>query len=83
MPKLRRLSVKEVIAILRKFGFEIYSQKGSHIRLARTNPQGGHERLLVAGHGNKPIPIGTLYNIYRRACRFIPEDDLFPYFYAD
>jgi predicted RNA binding protein YcfA (HicA-like mRNA interferase family) len=83
MPKLRRLSAKEVIKILQKFGFEIYSQKGSHLRLERITEDGERERILVAGHGNKPIAIGTLFNIYRTACIFISEDDLYPYFYAD
>jgi predicted RNA binding protein YcfA (HicA-like mRNA interferase family) len=32
MPKLKRLSGKEVITILRRFGFEETSQKGSHVK---------------------------------------------------
>jgi predicted RNA binding protein YcfA (HicA-like mRNA interferase family) len=32
LPKLKRLSGAEVLSILRKFGFEVYSQKGSHIK---------------------------------------------------
>ncbi len=45
--KLRRLNGKQVIKILQRFGFEIYSQKGSHIRLQRiVNEQ--EQRLLVA-----------------------------------
>ncbi|HHP7231190.1 MAG TPA: type II toxin-antitoxin system HicA family toxin [Xenococcaceae cyanobacterium] len=37
MPKLRRLSGVEVIAILKRFGFEIYSQRGSHVKLRRVS----------------------------------------------
>ncbi|MEW6353217.1 MAG: type II toxin-antitoxin system HicA family toxin [Pseudomonadota bacterium] len=33
IPKLRRSSGKEVIAIFRRLGFEVVSQKGSHINL--------------------------------------------------
>ena len=35
MPKLRLLSSADVIKALETFGFEIISQKGSHIKLAR------------------------------------------------
>jgi len=33
MPKLRRLSGDEVIRILERFGFAVYTQKGSHVKL--------------------------------------------------
>ena len=83
MPRLRRLSGPEVLRILRKFGFEVWSQKGSHVRLQRITPAGDQQRLLVAVHGHKAIPIGTLTSIYKAACEFIPEDDLRPHFFAD
>ncbi|MBM4137164.1 MAG: type II toxin-antitoxin system HicA family toxin [Nitrospira sp.] len=35
-PKLQRLSGKEVLSILSKFGFAVYSQRGSHVKLRRT-----------------------------------------------
>ncbi|MBN8636179.1 MAG: type II toxin-antitoxin system HicA family toxin [Anaerolineae bacterium] len=35
MPKLKCLSGKELIKILERFGFEVISQKGSHVRLQR------------------------------------------------
>jgi predicted RNA binding protein YcfA (HicA-like mRNA interferase family) len=82
MPKLRRLSGKEAIKILESFGFEIFSQKGSHIRLQRI-VQGEEQRLLVAVHGSKTLKLGTLKSIYRDACRFIPEDELRSHFYTD
>ncbi len=37
MPKIKSLSGKEVIEIFSGYGFEIYSQKGSHIKLRRTS----------------------------------------------
>jgi predicted RNA binding protein YcfA (HicA-like mRNA interferase family) len=33
MPKLKRLTAKEVLAILASFNFVVASQKGSHIKL--------------------------------------------------
>jgi predicted RNA binding protein YcfA (HicA-like mRNA interferase family) len=82
MPKLRRLSGKEVIKILQGFGFEIFSQKGSHIRLQRI-VNGEEQRLLVAVHGSKTLKPGTLKSVFRDACRFIPEEELRPHFYTD
>jgi len=38
MPKLKNLSGKEVIKILLSFGFEVASQKGSHVKLRRVLP---------------------------------------------
>jgi predicted RNA binding protein YcfA (HicA-like mRNA interferase family) len=83
MPRLRRLSGKEVIKIFQDFGFEVYSQRGSHIRLQRTTPDGQQQRLLIAVHGSKEIRLGTLKSIYNNACRFIPEEELRPYFYTE
>lgn len=40
MPKLRRLSASEAVAIFQQFGFAILSQRGSHIKLRRINQSG-------------------------------------------
>src|SRR3972149_11953149 len=45
--KLKRLSGREVISILQKFGFVVASQKGSHVKLARTPPTGDRQILTV------------------------------------
>jgi predicted RNA binding protein YcfA (HicA-like mRNA interferase family) len=82
MPKLRRLSGKQVIAILRRFGFEVIRIRGSHHQLQRVADD--QEQLItVPVHRNEPLPIGTLRSIYRQACLYIPETDLYPLFYAD
>ena len=36
MPKLKRMSGKEAVSILKKFGFREIRQKGSHIILKKT-----------------------------------------------
>jgi predicted RNA binding protein YcfA (HicA-like mRNA interferase family) len=82
MPKLRRLNAKEVISILETFDFEIYSQSGSHIKLRRF-VKGAKQVLVVAKHGAKSIPTGTLRSIYRRAVIYVGEDELYPYFYVE
>jgi predicted RNA binding protein YcfA (HicA-like mRNA interferase family) len=81
MPRLRRLSGKEVVAILNRFGFETVRVRGSHHQLK--SQEGPGPVITVPLHGNEPLQIGTLKSIYRQACTQIPEDDLRPYFYAD
>lgn len=79
MPKLKRLSADEVIAILESFGFEVKSQKGSHIKLRRVGEL-GNETLIIPNH--KQLDTGTCRGILRQASQYIPEEELFPYFYT-
>lgn len=78
MPKLKRMSSAEVIESLEQFGFQVYSQRGSHIKLRRVSNV-GKETLTVPNH--RQLDTGTCRTIYRQACRYIPETELFPYFY--
>lgn len=78
MPKLKRLSGAEVINILKQFGFEVYSQRGSHVKLRRIS-RSGKQTLTIPNH--RQLDTGTCRAIYRQACRYIPESDLFRYFY--
>lgn len=81
MPKLLRLSGSEVVRVLEQFGFEVSRVKGSHHRLTRVTSD-GKSHLTIPVHGKRPIPIGTLKQIYREACRYIDEDELRPHFYG-
>jgi len=78
MPKLKRLSGAEVIAILEQFGFQVYSQRGSHVKLRRVS-ETAKETLTIPNH--RQLDTGICRAIYRQACRYIPESDLFRYFY--
>ena len=49
--------------------------------MRRKADYGGNQTLMVAQH--RQIPVGTLYDIYRQACRYIPEDQLKRHFYTD
>ena len=80
MPKLRILSGKEVVKIFSNFGFEVVSQKGSHVKLRRILPEGIKQTLTVPLHDE--LDKGTLKAIIRQASRYIPEEDLKPYFYG-
>lgn len=44
---------------LRRHGFVLAGQKGSHQKWRHPNGR----QVIVADHGNKPIPIGTLKSI--------------------
>ena len=68
-------------AIFRKFGFEIISQRGSHMKLRRTGPGGERETLTVPNHPE--LDTGTCRAILRQASRFIPSSMLDPFFYSE
>jgi mRNA interferase HicA len=52
-------NAKEVVKVLRKNGFVLVSQSGSHQKWRHENGR----QVIVAMHGGKPIPIGTLKSI--------------------
>jgi len=79
-PKLKRLSGKEVLSILSKFGFSIQSQRGSHIKLRRILNSGEKQSLTIVMHDE--LDVETLRAIIRQASRFIPEDQLKKEFYS-
>jgi predicted RNA binding protein YcfA (HicA-like mRNA interferase family) len=78
MPKLKRLSGAEVIEILANFGFEVHSQRGSHVKLRRLGVR-GKQTLTVPNHSE--LDTGTCQAIFRQASKYIPELELYPYFY--
>ncbi|RIK78946.1 type II toxin-antitoxin system HicA family toxin [candidate division KSB1 bacterium] len=79
MPKLRRLSGPEVVKILGQFGFSVISQSGSHVKLRRFTASGEKQTLTIPNHPQ--LDTGTCRAIYRQAVRYIPENDLRPFFY--
>jgi predicted RNA binding protein YcfA (HicA-like mRNA interferase family) len=50
MPKLKRLSGGDVVAIFAGFGFKQLSQRGSHVKLRRVLPDGTRQTLVVPAH---------------------------------
>ena len=52
-------NAKEVVKILRRHGFLLVGQAGSHQKWRHANGR----QAIVALHGTKPIPIGTLKSI--------------------
>ena len=80
-PKLKRLSGKEVIGLLGRFGFDVESRKGSHVKLRRITSDGQRQTLTVPGH--EELDVGTLHAIIRQASRYISEAELRAIFYSD
>jgi len=64
MSKLTRMSGKEAVSILKKFGFREIRQKGSHIILKRTTSE-GEIGCVIPLHSE--LAIGTLRGILRQA----------------
>jgi predicted RNA binding protein YcfA (HicA-like mRNA interferase family) len=81
MPRLRVLSGRDVLQILSTFGFAVYSQRGSHVKLRKVVSPDTHQTLTIVFHDE--IDKGTLRAIYRQALRFIDEAELRQYFYTD
>ncbi|MBI2459088.1 MAG: type II toxin-antitoxin system HicA family toxin [Parcubacteria group bacterium] len=81
MPKLKVLSGGKVVKILLSFNFVMVAQKGSHIKLARILSAGDRQTLTIPNH--QELDRGTLMAIYRQAIRYIPENELKNYFYAE
>lgn len=78
MLKFKRLSGKEAIDIFKKFGFEVHSQRGSHIKLRRITLL-GKETLTIPNH--RELATGTCQAIFRQATRYILESELSSYFH--
>ncbi len=55
----RNISATELISSLKKFGYTISRQKGSHIRL--TTISNGEHHLTIPNHN--PMKLGTLSSI--------------------
>ena len=52
-------TAREIVRVLRNHGFVMIGQKGSHQKWRHRNGR----QVIVAMHGTKPIPIGTLKSI--------------------
>ena len=81
MTRLKRLTSRELLRILRDFGFEIVSIGGSHAKLVRTTASGERQVLTVPVHSQSQI--GAVRAIYRQASRFISDGEMQSEFFSD
>lgn len=51
-----RLNAKEVVVILKRHGFALVGQRGSHQKWRHADGR----QVIVPCHGSHPIPIGTV-----------------------
>jgi predicted RNA binding protein YcfA (HicA-like mRNA interferase family) len=70
-----------VIRALGTFGFAVVNTRGSHAKLRRLAADGSHQTLTLPLHDE--LAAGTLHAIYRQALRYVPADELRPYFFTD
>lgn len=69
MPQLPTLRAEQLISALRKAGFQVVRQKGSHVRLKHA----GGRVVTVSAHSGQDIGRGLLRKILRDA-GISPED---------
>ncbi len=59
--RIRRMTAREVESILRRYDFQLISQKGSHRKWR--HPLLGLQ-MIVPEHRGRTLPIGTLHSIF-------------------
>jgi predicted RNA binding protein YcfA (HicA-like mRNA interferase family) len=79
VPNLRRLSGREVVQVFLSLGFEVHSQRGSHIKLRRVGADGEKQTLTIPDHAE--LDTGTLRAIIRQATRYLPAEALREHLY--
>jgi predicted RNA binding protein YcfA (HicA-like mRNA interferase family) len=81
MPRPKVLAGADVVRILVSFGFEVVSQRGSHMKLRRILSDGTRQTLTVPNH--RELDRGTLLGIYRQALRYVRAEELAPHFFSN
>lgn len=64
MPKLPRISSREVIRVLEKLGFEVVRQTGSHVVMQKVTTE-GNIGCVVPLH--RELKVGTLSGVLKQA----------------
>jgi predicted RNA binding protein YcfA (HicA-like mRNA interferase family) len=67
MPRLPRISGKDAIRALRRAGFAVFDQTGSHVYLHRFDGARFGPRVTIPVHGNKTLAPKTLKHIVESA----------------
>lgn len=68
--RMRRMTAREVEGLLRRYGFRLVSQKGSHRKWR--HPETGLQ-VIVPEHRGRTLPTGTLRAILKGA--ELPESE--------
>jgi predicted RNA binding protein YcfA (HicA-like mRNA interferase family) len=70
LPRLPQVNARETIAALLKAGFEVDRQAGGHVYLV--DPE-RRRSTVVAEHGGRDVPVGTLHGILKQAGLTVEE----------
>ena len=73
MPRLPRVSGKQVIKALRKRGYEAFNVRGRHHYLHRWEGDRWSPIVTVTVHGNKILKLKTLGSILKQADLSVEE----------
>ena len=73
MPRLPRVTGRELVRALCMAGFVVARQRGSHVQLRRWEPDGTVTTFPVPVHAGRIIKKGTLRGILRKV-DLAPED---------
>ncbi|HLA09030.1 MAG TPA: type II toxin-antitoxin system HicA family toxin [Pyrinomonadaceae bacterium] len=68
--RIRRMTAREVERLLKTYGFELISQKGSHRKWRHAEKR---LQVIVPEHRGRTLPLGTLRAILKSA--EIPESE--------
>lgn len=75
MPRLPRVTSRQIIRALEKVGFEVFDQSGSHVFLHRWQGDKWTERVTIPQHPRKTLKLKTLQSILRQAHLSVEEFD--------
>ena len=67
MSKLPQVTGIQLVRALERVGFILVRQRGSHVQMRRTEPDGRITTFPVPVHSGKTIKQGTLQGILRKA----------------
>jgi predicted RNA binding protein YcfA (HicA-like mRNA interferase family) len=62
-PHLPQVSGRQLVELLRKLGYEVARQRGSHVHMRRTYPTGTHSITIPA---HRALAKGTLADVLGR-----------------
>jgi predicted RNA binding protein YcfA (HicA-like mRNA interferase family) len=80
VPRLRRLSARQILGIFHDFGFAVVSIRGSHAKLRREIR--GQPPQIPTLPIHRDLAPGTIRAVFRQGLRYIPESDLRPRFFG-
>ena len=73
MPRLPRITARQLLRALKRAGFEVFDQEGSHVYLHRWMGGRWSQRVTVPFHAGKTLKPKTLQHILEQAGMSVEE----------